>query len=564
AFAAYAAMAGIDLVAPTTSPSVPTASPLDDTPATGVGIDAEPPVLGEPSATALPSSGSALEVETAVPPASGEPALVELTTGEEDIAPPVMGVPSSSEDEEELLADSAHWRGGGPFFIVGAYAGPPRLPACGDAGDATAVAEMAAAKPVPDDDLDAEPLELFLDEQDAAAKAKASSATPSSGAACLRRGPGPEALQEGAAPELVVDEPRSPAEAKVPPRFDDQGQGQVVEQKSVGQPEPTGSQAGGSVHGASSSSGGAAAEAPEVVGGAPAPSEEYLRRQAFIRQEQMARSRAGLRLLHDSRRFDMLGRVRAAPGWKPRSDERYARPEGLDRTLLDGPTTALPSVAGMGTLRQPPLGDCFAALSFAICQVDEHGDLGSVRAKIGAGPDNATMGAADVPTHHFLGDLVLRACMGGSGRFATRTFLPTAAGVTLWFHFAMCFGAAASVWNFNRAADAVQMLLSALLLVLLGHFVDDFNGVDSYDTAESAHHAVAEFFFLLGLQTKPSKAQEPATRHVVQGVDLSIRPEGVELAPTAKRTQKILEQIDGALADVSVGLRSALLALRRL
>ena len=35
-----------------------------------------------------------------------------------------------------------------------------------------------------------------------------------------------------------------------------------------------------------------------------------------------------------------------------------------------------------------------------------------------------------------------------SGRFATRTFLPTAAGVTLWFHFAMCFGAAASVWNF--------------------------------------------------------------------------------------------------------------------
>ena len=202
------------------------------------------------------------------------------------------------------------------------------------------MAEMAAAKPVPDDDLDAEPLELFLDEQDAAAKAKASSATPSSGAACLRRGPGPEALQEGAAPELVVDEPRplrrlrrrpfptpttgpssswtnaaqaqatvkrSPAEAKVPPRFDDQGQGQVVEQKSVGQPEPTGSQAGGSVHGASSSSGGAAAEAPEVVGGAPAPSEEYLRRQAFIRQEQMARSRAGLRLLHDSRTLSSTG-----------------------------------------------------------------------------------------------------------------------------------------------------------------------------------------------------------------------------------------------------------------
>ena len=110
------------------------------------------------------------------------------------------------------------------------------------------------------------------------------------------------------------------------------------------------------------------------------------------------------------------------------------------------------------------------------------------------------------------------------------TFLPSAAGVTLWFHFAMCFGAAASVWNFNRAADAVQMLLRSLLLV----------------------HAVADFFALLGLQTKPSKAQAPAKRHVVQGVELSIRPEGVELSPTALRTQKILRQIDNALARDSL------------
>ena len=124
--------------------------------------------------------------------------------------------------------------------------------------------------------------------------------------------------------------------------------------------------------------------------------------------------------------------------------------------------------------------------------------------------------------------------------------------MTLWFHFAMCFGAAASVWNFNRAADAVQMLLRSLLLVLLGHFVDDFNGVDAADLADSAHHAVADFFALLGLQTKPSKAQAPAKRHVVQGVELSIRPEGVELSPTAQRTQKILGQIDDALARDSL------------
>ena len=84
---------------------------------------------------------------------------------------------------------------------------------------------------------------------------------------------------------------RPPAGAKVPPRFD--AQGQVVEQKPVGPPaavrdSPVPKQdasAGGPF--ASSSSGGAAADTPEVVGGATAPSEEYLRRQAFIRQEQM-------------------------------------------------------------------------------------------------------------------------------------------------------------------------------------------------------------------------------------------------------------------------------------
>ena len=45
--------------------------------------------------------------EDAGPPTTGEPALVEPTLGDEDLAPPVMGIPSSSGDEEELLADSA-------------------------------------------------------------------------------------------------------------------------------------------------------------------------------------------------------------------------------------------------------------------------------------------------------------------------------------------------------------------------------------------------------------------------------------------------------------------------
>ncbi|CAE7477634.1 PUB3, partial [Symbiodinium sp. CCMP2456] len=153
---------------------------------------------------------------------------------------------------------------------------------------------------------------------------------------------------------------------------------------------------------------------------------------------------------------------------------------------------------------------------------------------------NATMSAGDVPTHHFLGDIVdfiLAAwCEGWDPKvfghdlqnayrqWAVRfpghcgTFLPTDQGVTLWFHYAMCFGAAASVWNFNRAADAVQMLMRALLLVLLGHFVDDFNGADDNLTADSAH-----------------------------GVQLHVGAEGVWLSPTEERKQKILAQIDEAL-----------------
>ncbi|CAE7505128.1 PUB3, partial [Symbiodinium sp. CCMP2456] len=126
--------------------------------------------------------------------------------------------------------------------------------------------------------------------------------------------------------------------------------------------------------------------------------------------------------------FDMLGPVRRAPGWKPRADGRYSNPSGLDRLRQENPTyvgakcsraragvhTAalleeLVQEARLGRVTGPcaPLGDCFAALSFAICQVDENGDLNLRR-----GEDwrrsghNATMSAEDVPTHHFLTDIV--------------------------------------------------------------------------------------------------------------------------------------------------------------
>ena len=427
-FADFAAMSGLDLVGPTPS-SAPTASSVESAPALGVGSVAGQPAMGVAPALDSPAPGDTLE-DFAVPPTSGEPVSVESTAGDEDIAPPVMGVPPSSGDEDELLADHA----GAPLLgvdlvdgeaqtehfspisafdalfnahdvavqttnevmfstfvgdtsqealatairalsrddrvrLVGAMrlaeeqplvdvaptggadapsspSGPPLdlldltpgLPS-GSTGvvdpgpspatartfweeqDATAVAEMAAAKPVPDDDIDAGPptsLEVFLAEQDAAAKAQ-SLPHDTGASSSSTSGPGPKKpFKKAPPPALVLEEPtkaaaapkappmpcpdkpirflevppvvpkptvkKPPAGAKVPPRFDDQGQ--VVEQKPVGPPAAARAppvpkqEVSSGAPAASSSSGGATADTPEVVGGATGPSDDYLRRQA--------------------------------------------------------------------------------------------------------------------------------------------------------------------------------------------------------------------------------------------------------------------------------------------
>ena len=87
AWADFAEAAGLLVASPTTSTSPATTAP---------GL------VGEVAAQPAPGLSAG---EAAAPPTSGEPALVELTPGDDDIAPPVLGVPSSSEDEEELIAD---------------------------------------------------------------------------------------------------------------------------------------------------------------------------------------------------------------------------------------------------------------------------------------------------------------------------------------------------------------------------------------------------------------------------------------------------------------------------
>ncbi|CAE7032299.1 Gcsh [Symbiodinium sp. KB8] len=80
-----------DLVAPPTSKSATSASPLEASPAPGeIGENAGQPTMG---AQAGGIAGS---------PSTGTSALVETAVADED---PVMGVPPSSDEEEELLAD---------------------------------------------------------------------------------------------------------------------------------------------------------------------------------------------------------------------------------------------------------------------------------------------------------------------------------------------------------------------------------------------------------------------------------------------------------------------------
>ena len=185
-----------------------------------------------------------------------------------DVAPSGgAGDPPSSSGLPLDLLDLTPGQSSGPTGVEDPGPSPATARTKRKEQDATAVAEMAAAKPVPDDDIDAGPptsLEVFLAEQAAAASATASP-PDTEASSSLPPGLGPKKpFMSAPPPALVLEEPpkaapkappmpcpdkpirfledppavpkptvkRPPAGAKVPPRFD--AQGQVVEQKPVG------------------------------------------------------------------------------------------------------------------------------------------------------------------------------------------------------------------------------------------------------------------------------------------------------------------------------------------
>ena len=182
--------------------------------------------------------------------------------------------------------------------------------------------------------------------------------------------------------------------------------------------------------------------------------------------------------------------------------------------------TAVADHQDVDTINEPPPGDTLLAASFPVCQTDENGELKVRRAEDWRrSGHNSTVTIADVPTHRFVGsfvDLARRMAqerrrlvvfghdlLNAYRQWPVRrpshcgTFLATKHGVTFWFHMAMNFGATASVWNFNRAADALQQLLRGLLLTPTGHYVDDFNGVEDEELGASAADGFQDLFATL-------------------------------------------------------------------
>ena len=296
--------------------------------------------------------------------------------------------------------------------------------------------------------------------------------------------------------------------------------------------------------------------------------------------------------------FPLIGKQSPGVGWNPRTDGRYAYPIGLEtfkelnthhlrerlktnrpsqhwekmlaelleekrKGRLDGPFRA-PSSWKVQTVPVdgPPLVDldgdeAFAAVCFAVTQSDKVRRCEDYRRSY----HNSLIETTDTPHHHSLEayvdlikaykqcgvespciwiqdlDAAYRQIPVLPDRMAY-TVLVTPDGPTLWRHAAAHFGATASVWAFNRFADMLMVIARRLLLIPVGHFVDDFASVDPDDLAQSSCHSFRELFGSLGLAMKSSKEQPPRVKQKLLGVYVHVRPDTVELEACPRRLQK--------------------------
>lgn len=305
--------------------------------------------------------------------------------------------------------------------------------------------------------------------------------------------------------------------------------------------------------------------------------------------------------------FALTGVLHAGPGWPSRQDEKYSHPLSLSQfqslnqsyirsklnkayvdphceTMLSevleerlhgrmvGPFAAPADwPCRTVTVDDLPMLDApdhhvFASVSFAVEQHDK-GRCEDFRRSW----HNSCVVTQDAPIHHGI-DYYVQLCRwhhqsglhplvwvhdldAAYRQLPVRDFdkaymvLQTPSGPTLWRHNSLCFGAAASVWNFNRFADLLQFLARRLLWVPVHHYVDDFASVEDITLAESGFSTFDSMFGTLGLQMKPKKALKPATKQKLLGVIIEVNSTHVTLQPCPQRVARLLDQLSLILEE---------------
>ncbi len=140
-------------------------------------------------------------------------------------------------------------------------------------------------------------------------------------------------------------------------------------------------------------------------------------------------------------------------------------------------------------------------------------------------------------------------------------------GPMLFKHHALTFGAVASVWSFNRCADALTFLSRRLLATTVGHYVDDFIGVEDDDTVMSGYEEFTRLFRILGLRMKEKKALAPSPSHKILGIQVQVQNEQAVLSPHPDRVNRMKTslkeclQADAMSADTAHSIAGKLMFL---
>ena len=303
--------------------------------------------------------------------------------------------------------------------------------------------------------------------------------------------------------------------------------------------------------------------------------------------------------------FEVLGELHAGCGWNPRMDDKYSFPidrdafrrinqsyvkeklrknhvdqhwqvmldellEERDLGRISGPFAA-PSWWPCQTQTLPgvvptelPTQDIAVAFCFSVSQSDKTRRCEDLRRS----GHNATVKVSDIPHHDSLDTYIQVAhqysldhkrtmawtqdLAGPYRQFPVRhpddcyVALTTPQGVYLFRHHALAFGAVASVWGFNRRGDALAFLAQRALFCTVGHYVDDFIGLEDEDV-QSSFDSFTSMFRVLGLRMKEQKAAPPAKEQKILGVMVKLHQEKAEVYPHPPRVEKLLRTLHGIL-----------------